>query len=1208
MMLINSRFKIIRSLGSGRSDVFEVNDIIYNNRRYALKIISSENITPFDFESLKEEFKLLRSLKHPNIVKAIEIGKVYESDNESLINSFFYTSELLQGQNLFFLRELIREENFLNILYDLLNQICTTLYYIHQLNIIHFDIRPENILMIKVKPEKYTIKLIDFGFSALKKQSIKGTPLYISPELISGASVDYRADLYSLGASLYHVLVGYPPFESDNEIELLKKHLEEYPPNLPENFPDNLNFIVQKLLSKNPAERFNNALEILNYLPEEFRQIQNHWPLPKIYFARKEEFKLLKQFVENRNADSKTTCLILSERGMGKSFLLDKFKSFIEETELSYLHLNVAEQQPQSYNLLHSLLLQIEQLIKIKNLRLDSVLSRNIELLKSLYDRHEIKSDFLENQKSYLSEILIGIAKTTKFFFLIDDLQLLDKATSEFIYYIYPSLIELGIKFIFTVDVSFIKSNDYEKLQRTEEIILVPLTRDQISEMLHTHFNFDFPYEEVTELIINHTDGSNNQINNFINNLFFTGILKYDHRGFQIDYQKFSDHDLSKIFSQTHKNKFDNLPDFQKQILKILSLLDFPLKLTDLSNFLRGDTDHLKEEIIFLSSIGWIEFSLIDENVFLPMGGMKNYISVLAKEDKDLNLQLARYFEFQSYPSFLVAPFYEFGGEINKALDYYLKSVQETENFFSFSIMEKYLLKCIDLEEEPSRKNELKHKLVQCYFNLSEFQNAEALALELLEDKSFNYNVFDLFITLAKIKFRSGDVDAAYEYLDQAYKHATTDQQKIEIEINQINLDVNQGNFSIADKKCKMLLNEYSEILNPIAKAAILNNLGITNSQAGFFNDAIPYFAEAIKIYDQNNNKIKSAQTLLNLGNVYNLLGEKKEALNYWNKALQLNDSIGDLSRKATILNNIGISFFEELKFDEAINYYLEAKNIFEKNNDLAGKNLAIFNLAESHFMMCNYDKALNFVEEAIELSNRLIDIEGQCQSRFLLGLLFFALYNLDNLEKLINELLQIIEINKIQTTQLQNYLYLSGLLNLEIKNYDEAEIKINLAREMYKSTKNKYFYCKSTIDLMWLYFYSGKYDFILNLFDELNSYDYFNFNNSLKAEALLILGDSSKRPGSNFTKSAIEYYSESLSLIENSYINETTWQVLTALGEELLVKGAVKKGIEYIRQAKLVIDYLANQISKNYYKNLYLAHPKRQRTISKIEKVLNNY
>lgn len=1207
-MFINSRFEIIRPLGSGRSNVFEVRDILFKNRSYALKIIPSESITPFDFESLKEEFKLLRSLNHPNIVKAFEFGKVYESDNESFINSFFYTSELLQSQNLFFLRELIREENFLNIIYDLLNQISTTLYYIHQLNIIHFDIRPENILTIKTKHQKFSIKLIDFGFSALKKQSIKGTPLYISPELISGIAVDFRTDLYSLGASLYHILAGYPPFESANEVELLKKHLEEDPPDLPENFPDNLNFIIKKLLSKNPAERFNNALEILDYLPEEFRQIQNYWPIPKIYFAREEEFKLLKQFVENQSTDSKTTCLILSERGMGKSFLLDKFKSFIEETELSYLHLNVAEQQPQSYNLLHSLLLQIEQLFKIKNLRPDSLLSRNIELLKNLYDRHEIKSDFLENQKSYLSEILIGFAKLTPFIIIIDDLQLLDKTTREFVYYIYPSLVELGIKFIFTVDHSFIKSNDYEKLQRTEEIILVPLTRDQISEMLHTYFSFDFPYEEVIDLIINHTDGSINQINDLISNLFFTGILKFDSHGFQIEYEKISDHDLSKLFSQTYENRFNKISDLQKQILKVLSLLDFPLKLTDLSNFLQINSVQLKEELTFLSSIGWIEFSGINENVFLPEGGMKNYLSGLARNHKNLNNRLASYFERQNYPSFIVAHFYESAGEVNNALNFYLRSVQEAETFFSFSKMEKYLLKCIDLEKEPLRKYELKHKLVQCYFNLSEFQKAEALALELLEAESFNYKVFDLFITLAKIKFRSGDVDAAYEYLDQAYKHAITTQQKIEVEINQINLEVNQGNFSIADKKCKMLLDEYSEILNPIEKAAILNNLGITNSLAGFFNDAISYFNESIKIYDQNNNKIKSAQTLLNLGNVYNLLGKKGEAISYWNKALQLNDSIGDLSRKATILNNIGIAFFEELKLDEAINYYLEAKNIFEKNNDLAGKNLVIFNLAESHFMLCNYSVALNFVKEAIDLSNRLFDVEGQCESRFLLVQLYFALNNLEDLEKLIDELLQVIEINKIQTTQLQNYLYLSGLLNLELKKYDEAEIKINLAREMYKNTKNKYFYCKSTIDLMWLYFFTGKYDIILNLFDELVSYDYFNFNNSLKAEALLILGDSSKRPGSNFSKSAIEYYSESMNLIENSYINETTWQVLTSLGEELLVKGAVKRGIEYIRQAKLVIDYLANQISENYYKNLYLAQPKRQRTLLKIEKVLNNY
>jgi hypothetical protein len=79
------------------------------------------------------------------------------------------------------------------------------------------------------------------------------------------------------------------------------------------------------------------------------------------------------------------------------------------------------------------------------------------------------------------------------------------------------------------------------------------------------------------------------------------------------------------------------------------------------------------------------------------------------------------------------------------------------------------------------------------------------------------------------------------------------------------------------------------------------------------------------------------------------------------------------------------------------------------------------------------------------------------------------------------------------------------------------------------------------------------------------------------------------------------------MKFIESAYIGEITFQILTALGEEYLVKGAVNKGLDYFRKARLVMDYISSKILNNNFKNSYFAQPLRKRLKEKIEKVINN-
>lgn len=1207
-MIVNSRYKILKFLGSGRSQVFLAEDLLLPGKFYAIKIIPSEKLNLDEIESLRSEFNLLYSLNHPNIVKAYEFGVITNCDDTSYLDSYFYISEYVDGKNLlnFFSSPVQGDqlEDFLRAL----NQISLTLYYIHQLNIIHYDLRPENILIEGNDKNNLNIKLIDFGFSALKSSYVKGTPLYISPELISGKEVDHRTDLYSLGATLYHVLKGEPPFYSENEIELLKKHLEEKPQGLPDIYPDFLRQIVLKLLEKNPDDRFQNSLQILDLIPENFRKIENIWYIPRVHFAREEELKKLKEFSKREN-NNLSTIIIISEEGMGKSYLLKKFIDHLENQRNIYFFLNVSKEQSSTYNILDVLLNQIEKIIRLKKFENEDNLKLEIKRVRDLYSASISQAEYVENRRNFLAEILIDLARKLKFFVIIDDFQNLDQSTKEFFYYIFPSLEDLGVKFVVAVDTAFIRYQEIEKIKNREEIILSPLSRDDIIKMLRAYFKFNFPYEDVTDLLIEYTSRSINEMNELLSNLFFEKIIIFNSTGFKLNYEKLQQIDIEQLSQKSYELKIQNLTLIQKRMLDLLSLINFPINLKDLSKILDIEFNQLKKESEFLSSFGWIEISGRDELVFFPSGGIKRFIVSKTKYDQDLNLSLARFFEKENYPSFITAEFYERANFKEKALEYYLRAASEAEKYFSFSSMEKYLLKCIELENRTDELIQIRFNLAKCYFNQAEFKKAEDVLNEILNKTIKDENkLFEIYLMLAILKYKTGNIEDAYDNFDNAYRYARTDQQKVDVELQEINLELSQGNYTLAMSKCKNLLNDYSEILSPATRAAVYNNLGIANSKAGFYSDAVSYFKEALEIYEAQNNKIKSSQILMNLGNVFNLQNKQEEALRYWKQALELNESIGDLSKKALILNNIGISFFENINLEEAIKYYKDAQVIFEKINDQFGEALSLYNLAETSFLMSDYELALDYVNKSIQLSIKLVDVEGQCQGLFLLGLIYYMFNQKEKLREVSSDLIKIIENHKMQATQLQNYLYLEGLLSLEEKNYSDSEIKLNLARELFNELDGKYFYCKSTLDLMRLNIYTGNFSNILTFYNELQLNDYFNKNNLLIAEANLILGDASKRPGSNLPESSLFYYTQAMKHIENAYIGEVTYQILVAIGEEYLIKGAVNKGLEYFKKAKLVIDYLGSKISDNNFKISYFAHPLRKRTLKKIEKVINNF
>lgn len=264
-------YKAVCFIGSGSmGGIFKGWDSALE-REVALKVISFDLSSQETFrEMFIKEARLISKLDHPNIAHIYSIG-----DTDGIL---FFAMELIAGETL---GDLIIKHGNLNTLkgLDYLLTVCQTLDFVRQKNIIHRDIKPENIVI----NDKGVLKIVDFGVA--KKidvnapgnvpEGIVGSPLYISPESISGQVIDHRSDIYSLGATFYHVFTGYPPFEGNDTKAILLHHLNSKARPLKERNPKVsvfLSRIIEKMMAKDPQERYQNYKTIVQDL-QSFRSM-----------------------------------------------------------------------------------------------------------------------------------------------------------------------------------------------------------------------------------------------------------------------------------------------------------------------------------------------------------------------------------------------------------------------------------------------------------------------------------------------------------------------------------------------------------------------------------------------------------------------------------------------------------------------------------------------------------------------------------------------------------------------------------------------------------------------------------------------------------------------------------------------------------------------------------------------------------------------
>ncbi|MGY1630620.1 Stk1 family PASTA domain-containing Ser/Thr kinase [Geodermatophilus sp. SYSU D01186] len=268
--VLGERYEIGGVLGrGGMAEVHRGRDLRLG-REVAVKVLRSDLARDPSFQvRFRREAQAAASLNHPAIVAVYDTGE----DRSPSGATPYIVMEYVEGQTL---RDVLRSEGVLSPerAMSLSADICGALDFSHRNGIVHRDVKPGNVM---ITPQG-SVKVMDFGIARAVSDSaatmtstaaVIGTAQYLSPEQARGEGVDARSDVYSVGCLLYELVTGAPPFTGDSPVAVAYQHVRE-DPRLPSSInpaiPPELDAILLKAMSKNPANRYQSAADMRNDL------------------------------------------------------------------------------------------------------------------------------------------------------------------------------------------------------------------------------------------------------------------------------------------------------------------------------------------------------------------------------------------------------------------------------------------------------------------------------------------------------------------------------------------------------------------------------------------------------------------------------------------------------------------------------------------------------------------------------------------------------------------------------------------------------------------------------------------------------------------------------------------------------------------------------------------------------------------------------
>ncbi|TAJ88943.1 zinc-ribbon domain-containing protein [bacterium] len=334
-----ARYEVKRFLGvGGKKRVYLVRDTRLD-REVAFALIKTEGLDAEGLLRIRREAQAMARLgDHPHVVSVFDIGE--ENGTPYLVSQFMVGGDV---------QELIKKAEGHRValaqVLKIANEICQALEHAHKHGIVHRDLKPGNVWLTA----DGTAKLGDFGLAVVKDKSrltqegmMVGTVSYMPPEQAMGAQVAPSADLYSLGAMLYEMVAGRPPFVGDDSVAIITQHLNT-PPVAPSwhnpDLPPSLEALILRLLEKDPSKRPASASEVRAILgsidissrpaPTSAQTPRENPLYRRIFVGRERELKQAQAIFDQALSGQGALSMVVGEPGIGKTAVCEQLATYV---------------------------------------------------------------------------------------------------------------------------------------------------------------------------------------------------------------------------------------------------------------------------------------------------------------------------------------------------------------------------------------------------------------------------------------------------------------------------------------------------------------------------------------------------------------------------------------------------------------------------------------------------------------------------------------------------------------------------------------------------------------------------------------------------------------------------------------------------------------------------------------------------------------
>ncbi|MFC2094657.1 protein kinase [Bacteroidota bacterium] len=1187
--MINCRFEILKQIGKGRSEVFLCRDIDFYSREVAVKFLPP-NVNEEELKYFRDEFFTLRKLDHPNIIKAFEIGEVVivDEDDPVQVGSNFILLEYFESTELISFGE-VKEESKLK---EILKQLCSVLYYLHQSNYIYYDLKPENIL-VSVNLNSTRIKLIDLGLAEyLPNQNehvIKGTAQYIAPELLKKEPHDFRVDLYSLGIILYQIIYGHLPFDDSDELKIYKAQVEEE-----FNFPETSQFspglieTVKKLLEKDPEKRYRDALQVISDLGFEIDASIYHNFVPATVFSGREDFmNILTTFINDKK--SSEVFSVKGFDGAGKSALLNRMYEVIANSIL------ISNTQG------------ISGINLIKHFIKRIIFTGSVFLNLNDSEKEQILSFITKSEKDYLNELLSIISIITnrsQFAVLIDDYNLFDSLAKEVISELIPVFQVNGIKVIVSEASDFDYTSD--NINNLREVLVGSFTQKQLNDYLELAFYELFPGENVSDLILRFADLLPGNLIDFIKDLINLQIIQFDKDGVSINENLEKISGIEGSMGGIYDLRLSNLKPGDIESAKVISAFEGSVEQNSLLRLLNIDHAKLEETLSNLHNNNVIQPFGVSTVPVIASDGLKKRIYSLVDNKEEFHASLAKSIKTK-LPGFSRSEFarqYELARDYDIAYSIWKEEINKAQEISAYSYIKSILLHLVELPLTDIIKNEVNYKLAETLCKISDYNTAmniiEQIEIEHLpKDKRL-----ELDIMKGSTMINSGRIEEGKELIKSLIPEVEDEYRKSKLLIEIAYANFNLNHFDKASEMCNEIL-ERQQVTDEDS-GRLYNLLGMCyHYNENNSRSALLQFEKALSCYEKEGLLSKVAAIEVNIGTMNNIIGNKDQTEASWDKALKLNSSVGNLKDEGILLMNYGIYYYQHLNFEKATEYFKRAHNIFLSLGVKVSEGIALSNLGEVYFTICEYQNSFEALEEAKILFEKLDNIEELIPVLVLLCRFYFTIGEYKQIEPLYNSSIALIDKSQLESKYKNELLLIKNLMLIA----EEKEIEISdleSIRDNYLEKED--FLSYVTVNTILLN-YLIKLELFAKALEELNNNSFLEVskqNNIFEANWEYLFGIVSSMHVTDDSLSPVEHFERAYELLADESIVELTWKVLFALAESYTERGNFNKAKNFIIYARDIIYLIAENIETTHFKRAYLQKEERRTAIEILEKLHN--